>query len=81
MDGAFSESAKRFYAAVWKKLEEENIPFTFHWGKVTELNPALLTKMYGGKVDVWKAARKSVLDADNLKVFSNPLLKEWGLDV
>jgi len=81
MDGAFSERAKTFYSAVWKKLEEENIPFTFHWGKVTELNPALLAKMYGGNVDAWIAARKSVLDADNLKVFSNPLLKEWGLDV
>jgi hypothetical protein len=81
MDGPFSATATRFFAAVWKRLEDENIPFTFHWGKVTQLNPALLAKMYGANVGAWIAARKTLLDADCQKVFSNPLLKEWGLDV
>jgi hypothetical protein len=80
MDGPFSATTNRFYAAVWQRLEADNIPFTFHWGKVTQLNPALLAKMYGAKADAWKTARQSVLDAANRKVFSNPLLKEWGLD-
>jgi hypothetical protein len=80
LDGIFSQTTQKFYNAVWKKLDEENIPFTFHWGKMVDLNPARITKMYGAGAASWIAARNKILDAGAMKVFTNPLLQEWGLD-
>lgn len=80
LDGAFSDASKKFYTAVWNKLDEENIPFTFHWGKMNELNIDRIKRMYGSDADAWIAARNKLLDADSMKLFTNPLLKEWGLD-
>ncbi len=80
LDGAFSNATYSFYTAAWKKLEEANIPFTFHWGKVNELNIDRLTNMYGDNVQTWIAARNKLLDAETRQVFTNATLKTWGLD-
>ncbi len=80
LDGVFSDTTSRFYTAVWKKLDDENIPYTAHWGKMNEMNPARIMKGYGPDVDTWITARNKLLNKDCLKVFTNPLLQEWGLD-
>jgi hypothetical protein len=80
LDAAFSDTTKNFYTAVWKRLDEEQIPFTFHWGKMNELDFDRINRMYGKDATAWIAARNKLLDADCLKVFTNPLLKQWGLD-
>ena len=80
LDGAFSDQTYSFYKAVWKKLEDDNIPFTFHWGKVNELDPVRIQKMYGADATAWIAARNKLLDKNCLKVFTNPILTQWGLD-
>jgi hypothetical protein len=80
LDGAYSDATNNFYTAVWKKLDEENIPYTFHWGKVNELTPERIAKAYGNDAEAWIAARNKLLDEESLKVFTNPLLHEWGLD-
>lgn len=80
LDGAFSDTTYSFYTAVWKKLEEQKIPFTFHWGKINELNIGRLTNMYGPDVQTWMTARNKLLDADTRKVFTNATLMTWGLD-
>ena len=80
LDGAYSDETNNFYTAVWKKLEEEQIPFTFHWGKVNELDFNRISKMYGQDADAWIAARNKLLSKDSLKVFTNPILEQWGLD-
>jgi len=80
LDGAPSNTTKKFYSAVWQRLEEENIPFTFHWGKMNELDVDRIKKMYGKDADTWIAARNKLLDPAAMKIFTNPLLKEWGLD-
>ncbi len=80
LDGIFSDKTKNFYNAVWNKLDEEKIPFTFHWGKMTGLNAERITRMYGAAADSWITARNKLLDTDSMKVFTNPLLQEWGLD-
>jgi len=80
LDGAFSNTTYAFYTAVWKKLEEQKIPFTFHWGKINELNIGRLTNMYGPDVQTWMTARNKLLDADTRKVFTNATLTTWGLD-
>ena len=80
LDGAASPATNRFYKAVWQRLDEENIPYTFHWGKMNELDFNKISLMYGEDVDTWIAARNKLLDPAAMKIFSNPLLKEWGLD-
>jgi len=80
LDGIFSQNTLNFYNAVWTKLEEEDIPFTLHWGKMVDLNLDRIERMYGPATDSWIAARNKILDSDTVKVFTNPLLTQWGLD-
>ncbi len=80
LDAPYSNETYNFYTQVWKMLEDENIPFTCHWGKVNELFPERIARMYGPAVDQWIAARNKLLDADSLKVFTNSILQQWGLD-
>lgn len=80
LDGAFSNDTYSFYTTVWQRLEEESIPFTFHWGKVNELNGERLKRMYGVGIDKWIEARNKLLNADSLKVFTNSILQKWELD-
>lgn len=80
LDAAFSKKTLAFFSEVWKKLDEENIPFTFHWGKINELDPDRLSRMYGPNMDTWIQARNTLLDPDTRKVFSNALIRSWGLD-
>ncbi len=80
LDGAFSKATQNYYTRVWNRLEEEGIPFTFHWGKMNELDPQRIENMYGDDAIAWVRARNKLLDKPSLKVFSNPLLAQWGLD-
>lgn len=80
LDGAFSQTTQDFYHEVWRRLDEEKIPYTFHWGKMNELDPVRIKRMYGKDAVKWIAARNKLLDADTLKVFTNPILQQWGLD-
>jgi FAD/FMN-containing dehydrogenase len=81
MDGAYNDRAIGYCKEVWNMLEVKNIPFACHWGKQTDLSPARVEYMYGkAAVDSWKTARKSLLDADARKVFTNPIMVKWGLD-
>jgi hypothetical protein len=80
LDGVFCDETSNFYTAVWTKLDEENIPYTFHWGKMNGYTPERIAKMYGPNMDAWIAARNKLLDSDGLKVFTNPILQQWGLD-
>jgi len=79
LDGVFSDKTDSFFGAVWHALEQEQIPFTFHWGKICELNPTRLKNMYGSRLTSWIAARHKLLDHDSLPVFTNPQMEEWGL--
>jgi hypothetical protein len=80
LDGAFSDDTLSFYTAARNKLEAEGIPFTFHWGKMNELDFNRISRMYGSSATSWIAARNKLLDEATMKVFTNPLLTQWGLD-
>lgn len=79
LDAPYSDDTYSFYTKVWQSLEDEQVPFTFHWGKVNELNPQRLADMYGDGIDRWIAARKKLLDPATMNVFNNPILQQWGL--
>jgi hypothetical protein len=73
-------STTRFYNAIWKALEDAGIPYTFHWGKVNNLDATRVRKMYGSKVDEWITARNKLIPRDMLPVFTNEFMVQTGLD-
>jgi FAD/FMN-containing dehydrogenase len=82
LDGVFSGPTNHFYQAFWKALIKENIPHTFHWGKIFEADDAHLRHMYSDKsVNQWLMARKQILEEESCrKVFTNALMRHWQLD-
>ncbi len=82
MDGVDSNAARDFYNAVWNSLEQNNIPYTLHWGKINfNLQEARVRKMYGdARVDAWIDARNNLLEPSALPVFSNQFMANCGLD-
>lgn len=80
LDGVLSPETLRFYDAVWNKLDQLNIPFTFHWGKMNTLTKDRVQQMYGDSLDKFLAARASIVDADMIRIFSNDAMKQWGID-
>ncbi len=83
LDGVDSGLSRKFYQAIWDKLDQENIPYTLHWGKFNfNLTPERIRKMYGdAAVDKWIACRHALLDDQSRKVFCNKIMGQWGLDV
>jgi len=79
-DSFEAQSTWNFYQAIWSELELARIPYTFHWGKVNNLHPERLRRMYGQKLDDWIAARSRLLSSEMLAVFTNSFMKETGLD-
>ena len=82
MDGVESKSSRAFFEAVWNRLEELNIPYTVHWGKINfHLNKERVRAMYGEDViNKWIACRHRVLDDASRKVFENPFMRRIGLE-
>jgi hypothetical protein len=61
-------------------LQENNIPFTIHWGKNTDWKfPELLNHMYGDSAEKWIEQRKKLLSPEMQNLFSNTFLKTIGL--
>jgi hypothetical protein len=80
LDGADSSGTRDFYAAVWNELEARNIPYTFHWGKIHNLDEGKTRKMYGPRMDSWIEQRNKLLTRDAMKIFNTDSLIECGLD-
>jgi FAD/FMN-containing dehydrogenase len=81
IQAAYSKRSANFFKQVWDELDKENIPYTFHWGQVNNLNAKRVRKMYGDDiVNKWLSARKTLLTEPVRKVFNNPFLKRCGLD-
>ena len=80
LDGVESAVTRNFYNVVWHELIARNIPHTFHWGKISELNPAKLEKMYHQDISKWIKARNTLMPVDALQAFNNETLNNWGLD-
>lgn len=81
LDGVESVITRNFYKLVWDELEKRKIPYTFHWGKINNLNPVRMQNMYSSGVQKWIQARNQLMHADALKVFNNQVLADCGLDV
>jgi FAD/FMN-containing dehydrogenase len=82
LDGVFSHQSFSFYELFWDELFKQNIPFTFHWGKLLKLDSLKIRTLFTTqKVNEWLSARKKIMiDPLSMKVFTNEVMIEWGLD-
>lgn len=61
-------------------LQENDIPFTIHWGKNANWEfPDLATHMFGDKLREWKSYRNGLLSTEMQRVFSNKFLEDLNL--
>ena len=80
LDGVHSKETMTFYDAVWAKMDQLGIPYTFHWGKMNTLDAGKVQNMYGDALTSFQSARANTVDAATLKIFSNNTMKVWGID-
>lgn len=80
LDGVQSKETMRFYEAVWAQLASDGIPYTFHWGKMNNLDAGKVKTMYGKSLADFLAARSKTVDPATLKAFSNDAMQRWGID-
>jgi hypothetical protein len=80
IDGPYSTRTRSYFARIWQALHDSGIEYGLHWGKVIGLSAAETRRLYGDRVDRWKAARDRLLpDAAVREVFRNTFLDELGL--
>lgn len=80
LDGVFSDKTNQFYDEVWRSLEAQGVPHTFHWGKIGDMTAGKITTMYGLRADEWVSARNQLLTPAVCEVFTNPALETMGLN-
>ncbi|ACU62715.1 D-arabinono-1,4-lactone oxidase [Chitinophaga pinensis] len=80
LDAVLSRETQRFYDAVWDKLDQLHVPFSFHWGKMSSITPERLRRMYGDSLDKFLIARSKIIDPATAGIFSNDIMKSWGID-
>ena len=73
VDGAFSDRTLAAQSATWRALEQAGIPYTFHWGKMNDLDAAKVRARWGdARVDRWIEARRRILPTPAARrVFDN----------
>ena len=79
-DSVEASHTHSFYNAIWNALDNAGIPYTFHWGKINNLDKVKVEAKYGDAAMEWMEARNQVLPTEMLPVFTNDALKEFGLD-
>ena len=80
LDCAESNTTRNFYNAIWAELEARNIPYSFHWGKIHNLDEVKTRKIYGGSMDKWIEQRNKIMSPESMKIFNTQSLKDCGLD-
>jgi FAD binding domain len=82
IDGPKSQRTMTFYRRVWKSFDNASIPYTFHWGKMNNLNAQRVRARYGdATIEQWRTARHALLDTAGLRAaFANQFLRNLGLD-
>lgn len=80
LDGIYNDQSVAFFAKAAETLEQNNIAYTQHWGKVNSYTKARLDKAYGANVGKWLDARKQLLpDPADRALFTNAYMEERGL--
>jgi len=82
LDGANVVVNQRFVETLTPRLEQANIPYTIHWGKINKvLNRERVRHIYGDeRVDQWLRNRRRLMEPETMEVFNNEFLRRCGLD-
>ncbi len=73
-------SLKEFSRRMIQVLQQNDIPFTIHWGKNSDWDfPDLVSDMYGSNSEEWKKQRSILLSKEMAALFSNDFLQTIGL--
>lgn len=82
IQAAFSDRARTYYNVLWKRLEAEHIPYTFHWGQMNNLDEEKVKDKWGpGAVKKWIESRHAILkNKDERDRFANDFLITCGLN-
>jgi FAD/FMN-containing dehydrogenase len=84
MDGPWSARTQAACEQAWEQLSHANnpIPYTFHWGKVNNLDDQRVRAMYGNRIGTWLAARHRLIGSDPVllsRVLANRFLRQLNL--
>src|SRR5688572_22943065 len=67
LDGPQSNRMRQYTREVWRLYDDAGIPYSFHWGKLNNLDSGRVRKIYGARVDEWIAARRTLLPDPELR--------------
>ena len=75
------QETQLFYQDLWKRLDLENIDYTFHWGQCNNLDEGCIRKRWPeADINAWLEARSKVLrTAAQRQLFSNAFMQTCGL--
>lgn len=81
IDGPKSRRVMAVYRRIWRALTAAGIPFTFHWGKINNLDAENVREMYGDqRINSWLKIRRQLLPTAKLRqTFANDFLKRLDL--
>ncbi len=81
IDGPQSRRVKSLYNRIWKALDKAGIDYTFHWGKINNLNATNVRRLYGEEnVKAWIKARREILPTrEQRAIFSNGFIDELNM--
>jgi hypothetical protein len=82
LDGVDAVINHKFVEQFTQLLEQDNLEYTIHWGKINKvIDAARLRRMYGPqRVEKWLAHRRQLLNEQVREVFNNNFLQRCGLD-
>ena len=79
LDGLQSKTTDAYLKIIHKALDKSGVPYAFHWGKVNNMDAAMVDRMYGTAKKTWIAERNKLLSAPAKKVFTNEYTEKLGL--
>jgi hypothetical protein len=79
LPGAGSARTSEYFERVFERLDQEDVPFTLHWGQCGDFSAVRVRSMYGAAVDTWLAQRRKLLSVAGRRLFSNAYLERMGL--
>ena len=80
IDGPYSTRTRSYFARIWQALHDSGMSYGLHWGKVIGLSAVELRRLYGDRVDRWRAARDQLVPELAVReAFRNSFLDELGL--
>lgn len=81
LDGADASVNYEFMRELANKLDDQNIEFTLHWGKINRiLDKNRVLKMYGEEsVSNWKMQRSRIMSEKVQRIFNNEFMESCGL--